>query len=262
MKSNMGVVEWPKVCTRRESENVNLFPRSYHLTTTEKSDFTTTWPWRVWIRDYKNVEGGEGGGKRLLGRKKENLHPTHPLKLMRRNLSSRTSNNSTFFLLLWQLLQDLDDLVLQTEREELQLHWELRRLLACKTLECTVRNCSLRCQPTEYYCYQNTDVDERPVHFLSPREGGLGGFWSCHDKINPVPPKALWYSYDPPPSPPYWQLIGSQLSLVPSLYTLLATTNLPLLRSHQNPYHLPSLQSSREKGTQIKIFLEVYLNLH
>ena len=98
MKSNMGVVEWPKVCTRRESENVNLFPRSYHLTATEKSDFTTTWPWRVWIRDYENVEGGVGGGgKRLLGRKKENLYPTHPLKLMRRNLSPRTSNNSTFF---------------------------------------------------------------------------------------------------------------------------------------------------------------------
>lgn len=144
---------------------------------------------------------------------------------MRRNLSPRTSNNSTFFLLLWQLLQDLDDLVLRTEREELQLHWELRRFLACKTLEGTVRNCSLRIQPTEYHWYQNTDVDERPVHFLSPREGGLGGFWPCHDKINPVPPKALWYSYDLPPSPPYWQLIGSQLSLVPSLYTLLVTTN-------------------------------------
>ena len=166
------------------------------------------------------------------------------------------SNNSTFFLLPWQLLQDLDDLVLQTEREELQLHWELRRLLACKTLECTVRNCSLRCQPTEYHCYQNTDVDERPVHFLSPREGGLEGFWSCHDKINPVPPKALWYSYDPPPSPPYWQLIGSQLSLVPSLYTLLVTTNSP----PPPPFVVPtkihtissSLRRSRKKGTQMK----------
>ena len=190
--------------------------------------------------------GWGGGGKRLLGRKEENLHPTHPLKLMRRNLWPRTSNNSTFFLLPWQLLQDLDDLVLQTEREELQLHWELRRLVACKTLEGTVRNCSLRIQPTEYHWYQNTD--ERPVHFLSPREGGLGGSTQS-------PPKALWYSYDPPPSPPYWQLIGSQPSLVPSLYTLLVTTDSP-----PPPPFVPtkihtissSLRRSRKKGTQMK----------
>ena len=229
MKSNMGVVEWPKVCTRRESENVNLVPRSYYLTATEKSDFTTTWPWRVWIRDYENVEGGEGG-EEVIG-EKEGKSPPYPSPKAYEKKSFAADVKQQYIFpppivpLLWQLLQDLDDLVLQTEREELQLHWELRRLLACKTLEGTVRNWSLRIQPTEY---QNTDKDERPVHFLSPRKGGLGGSTQS-------PPKALWYSYDPPPSPSYWQLIGSQLSLVPSLYTLLVTTNSPpppSLRSH------------------------------
>ena len=86
----------------------------------------------------------------MLGRKEENLPPTHPFLLRKINLSPRTSNNSTFFRHQWCSTYGNFSRILmilfykQNEKNYNSIHLELRRLLTCKMLEGTIRNCPLR----------------------------------------------------------------------------------------------------------------------
>ena len=70
---------------------------------------------------------GGGGRKRVIG-EKEGKSPPYPSpkayekKSFAADVKQQYIFPAPIVALLWQLLQDLDDLVLQTEREELQLH--------------------------------------------------------------------------------------------------------------------------------------------
>ena len=71
--------------------------------------------------------GWGGGGEEVIGEKggKSPPYPS-PKAYEKKSLAADVKQQYIFpppiVFLLWQLLQDLDDLVLQTEREELQLH--------------------------------------------------------------------------------------------------------------------------------------------
>ena len=84
----------------------------------------------VWIRDYENVRSGGGGREREREKgvgEEGGKSPPDPSLSAQENKSVAADVKQQYIfpppmvLLLWQLFQDLDDLVLQTEREELQL---------------------------------------------------------------------------------------------------------------------------------------------